>query len=144
MLRKEGMAMPEGTKKSVYSVCVMCTVRCPIEVEVENGAIKHIWGNPHILGGRFLCPRGAAGKVFESDDERLQQPMIRDGKRGGFSRLQQSQAQDPVFQAHQSDPRLVRESPAGDQKPCGFDSAGVEPTLTTKEVRNDRHNTAAQ
>jgi thiosulfate reductase/polysulfide reductase chain A len=60
----------------------MCTVRCPIEVEVENGAVKHIWGNPHLLGGRFLCPRGAAGKVFESDTERLQHPMIRDGKRG--------------------------------------------------------------
>lgn len=34
--------MPEGSQKSVYSVCVMCTVRCPIEVEVENGAVKHI------------------------------------------------------------------------------------------------------
>lgn len=68
--------------QKVYSVCAMCTVRCPIEVEVENGAVKHIWGNPHLLGGRFLCPRGAAGKVFESDAERLQSPMIRDGDRG--------------------------------------------------------------
>jgi len=74
--------MSETIKKSVYSVCAMCTVRCPIEVEVENGRIRHIWGNPHILGGRYLCPRGAAGKVFENDDERLQQPMIREGKKG--------------------------------------------------------------
>ena len=64
--------MTEDTNRTVYSVCAMCTVRCPIEVEVENNRIKHIWGNPHILGGRFLCPRGAAGKVFENDDERLQ------------------------------------------------------------------------
>ncbi|MBI4965848.1 MAG: molybdopterin-dependent oxidoreductase [Desulfomonile tiedjei] len=74
--------MPEGTKKSVYSVCSMCTVRCPIEVEVENGAVRHIWGNPHLLGGHYLCPRGAAGKVFQNDTERLQHPMIRDGERG--------------------------------------------------------------
>lgn len=74
--------MAEESTKRVYSVCCMCTVRCPIEVEVENGAVKHIWGNPHLLGGRFLCPRGAAGKVFENDSERLQYPMIRDGERG--------------------------------------------------------------
>jgi thiosulfate reductase / polysulfide reductase chain A len=74
--------MSETIKKSVYSVCTMCTVRCPIEVEVENGAVKHIWGNPHVLGGRCLCPRGAAGKAFENDTERLQHPMIRDGERG--------------------------------------------------------------
>jgi thiosulfate reductase / polysulfide reductase chain A len=74
--------MSETTHKTVYSVCCMCTVRCPIEVEVENGAVKHIWGNHHLLGGRYLCPRGAAGKAFENDTERLQHPMIRDGARG--------------------------------------------------------------
>ncbi len=74
--------MSETSKKIVYSVCSMCTVRCPIEVEVENGAVKHIWGNPHVLGGRYLCPRGAAGKAFVNDLERLQGPMIRDGERG--------------------------------------------------------------
>ncbi len=74
--------MTEGLTKRVYSVCTMCTVRCPIEVEVENDAIKHIWGNPHLFGGRYLCPRGAAGKAFENDHERLQHPMIREGERG--------------------------------------------------------------
>ncbi len=74
------MTKPE--KKVVYSVCNMCTVRCPIEVEVENGEVKHIWGNHHVMGGRFLCPRGAAGKAFQNDSERLQYPMLRDGERG--------------------------------------------------------------
>ncbi len=60
----------------------MCTVRCPIMVEVEDGAVRHIWGNPHVFGGQQLCPRGAAGKAFEYDDERPQYPMIRDGERG--------------------------------------------------------------
>ncbi len=74
--------MSERNKQTVYSVCAMCTVRCPIEVEVENGEVKHIWGNPHLLGGRYLCPRGAAGKVFQSDSERIRHPMIRNGERG--------------------------------------------------------------
>lgn len=74
--------MSETQKKIVYSVCCMCTVRCPIEIEVENDKVRKIWGNPNILGGRFLCPRGAAGKAFENDSERLQHPMIRDGERG--------------------------------------------------------------
>lgn len=74
--------MADNTKQIVYSICAMCTVRCPIEVEVENGEVKHIWGNPHLLGGRYLCPRGAAGKVFQNDAERVQNPMIREGERG--------------------------------------------------------------
>jgi thiosulfate reductase/polysulfide reductase chain A len=74
--------MTESVKKTVYSVCAMCTVRCPIEIEVENNQVKKIWGNPHVLGGRYLCPRGAAGKVFENDTERLQHPMMRVGERG--------------------------------------------------------------
>lgn len=69
-------------RKIVYSLCCMCTGRCPIMVEVENGLIKHIWGNPHVFGAKSLCPRGAAGVAFEYDNERPQYPMIRDGERG--------------------------------------------------------------
>ncbi|MFN3567502.1 MAG: molybdopterin-dependent oxidoreductase [Caldimicrobium sp.] len=69
-------------KKVVYSLCCMCSGRCPIMVEVENGIIKHIWGNPHVFGAKSLCPRGAAGVAFEYDNERPQYPMIRDGDRG--------------------------------------------------------------
>jgi len=51
-------------------------------VEVKNNKVHHVWGNPHSLGGKYLCPRGAAGKTFEYDDERPQFPMLRDGERG--------------------------------------------------------------
>jgi len=71
-----------ATREKVFSVCATCSVRCPIEVEVADGAIKHIWGNPHLLGGRFLCPRGAAQKATQADTERVRCPMIRDGERG--------------------------------------------------------------
>ncbi len=68
--------------KTVYSICGMCTVRCPISVEVDSGEVRHIWGNPHALGGRQLCPRGAAGVTFQNDRERPLCPVIRDGERG--------------------------------------------------------------
>lgn len=69
--------------KTVYSVCGMCPVRCPIEVDVENGECRFIQGNrqvPSIRGA--LCTRGAAGIPFVRDDERPQFPMLRTGERG--------------------------------------------------------------
>jgi len=68
-------------KKTVYSICGMCTVRCPIRVEVEDGEITWIEGNPHLLDSA-LCARGSAGMALLSDDERPRQPLIREGGRG--------------------------------------------------------------
>ena len=68
-------------KKTVWSMCGMCSVRCPIKVEVEDGDVKWIEGNPHILKGS-LCAKGSAGIVLQKDSERPQQPLIRSGGRG--------------------------------------------------------------
>jgi len=70
-------------KESVYSICGMCTVRCPIKVDVEEGVVKWIEGNPNDPGmaGR-LCAKGSAGLAMLYDYERPQHPMIREGKRG--------------------------------------------------------------
>ena len=71
------------TKRQVYSVCGMCTVRCPIKVEEENGQVKFIQGNPHLGGiNGALCARGAAGGALIKDSERPRKPMIRIGERG--------------------------------------------------------------
>jgi len=61
----------------------MCTVRCPIRVEVEDGVVRWIEGNPHDPGmaGR-LCAKGSAGIAMEYDYERPSYPMIREGARG--------------------------------------------------------------
>ena len=69
-------------KKSVFSICGMCTVRCPIRVEVEDDVATWIEGNPHILGGS-LCGKGSAGLAFHYQEYRPQGPMIRQGLRGG-------------------------------------------------------------
>jgi len=62
----------------VYSLCFMCTVRCPIRVLVENDDVKWIEGNPHVPGIEGpLCAKGSAGLALLHDDERPQHPMIR-------------------------------------------------------------------
>src|SRR5512146_2082892 len=69
--------------KEVFSICFMCTVRCPIRVLVENGDVKWIEGNPHAAGIEgALCAKGSAGLALLHDTERPQYPMIRVGERG--------------------------------------------------------------
>jgi thiosulfate reductase/polysulfide reductase chain A len=69
--------------KTVYSLCFMCSVRCPIKVTVKDGQVTWIEGNPHVPGMEgSLCPKGAAGISFLYDSQRVQSPMIREGKRG--------------------------------------------------------------
>lgn len=70
-------------EKEVYSLCFMCSIRCPIRVLVKDGQVTWIEGNPHIAGMEgSLCPRGAAGISLLNDSQRVQSPLIREGKRG--------------------------------------------------------------
>ncbi len=71
-------------RRTVYSMCGMCAVRCPIEVTVEDGRVVWLQGNPHDKAiGASLCAKGSAGLAFEFDDQRPQTPLIRIGARGG-------------------------------------------------------------
>jgi len=71
-------------RRTVYSMCGMCAVRCPMEVTVEDGRVVWLQGNPHDEAiGTSLCAKGAAGLYLELDDERPQSPLIRTGPRGG-------------------------------------------------------------
>ena len=64
-------------------MCGMCAVRCPIRIEVQNGSVTWIEGNPYVPGIEgALCSKGSAGIAFEYDSERPQYPMIRTGERG--------------------------------------------------------------
>jgi len=52
-------------------------------VEVENGQVAFIQGNPHVPAMKnAVCPRGAAGTALINDNERPQTPLIREGARG--------------------------------------------------------------
>ncbi|MGQ9920491.1 MAG: molybdopterin-dependent oxidoreductase [Desulfobacca sp.] len=69
--------------QEVYSICFMCTVRCPIRVLVENDDVTWIEGNPHVPGiDGAMCAKGSAGLALLHDTERPQYPMIRTGDRG--------------------------------------------------------------
>lgn len=71
------------TTQQVYSVCGMCTVRCPIIAEVKNDDVQLLQGNPHVPAMKgTICPKGAAGIALLHDNERIQGPLIREGKRG--------------------------------------------------------------
>ena len=73
-------------EKEVYSLCFMCSIRCPIKVKVKDGQVTWIEGNPHVAGMEgSLCPRGAAGTSLLYDRQRVQSPMIRSGDRGSGS-----------------------------------------------------------
>jgi thiosulfate reductase/polysulfide reductase chain A len=56
----------------------MCSVRCPIEVTVEDGRAVWLQGNSHDAAiGTSLCAKGAAGLALEyGDDQRPQTPLI--------------------------------------------------------------------
>jgi len=70
-------------EQEVYSLCFMCSVRCPIKVLAKDGQVRWIEGNPHVAGMEgSLCPRGAAGTSLLYDQQRVQTPLIRVGKRG--------------------------------------------------------------
>jgi thiosulfate reductase / polysulfide reductase chain A len=72
-----------NVSKTFYSLCFMCSIRCPIEVRVANGQVQWVQGNPHVPGIEgSLCPKGAAGAALLYDHQRLQSPLIRDGERG--------------------------------------------------------------
>lgn len=68
---------------AVYSLCFMCSIRCPIKVFEKDGQVKWIEGNPHVPGMEgSICPRGAAGTSLLYDTQRVKSPMIRVGERG--------------------------------------------------------------
>ncbi len=70
-------------QNETYSLCFMCSDRCPIRVFTENGQVKWIEGNPYVPGMEgSVCARGAASTALLYDTERLQTPLIRTGPRG--------------------------------------------------------------
>ena len=60
----------------------MCTVRCPIQVDVQDGKAIRVQGNEFSPLKKGLCARGAAGIALEQDPEKPQTPLIRVGERG--------------------------------------------------------------
>jgi len=70
-------------REYVFSMCGMCATRCPIKVELSNGLVTWLEGNPYVAGMEgALCAKGSAGIGLLNDMERPLQPLIREGSRG--------------------------------------------------------------
>lgn len=41
--------------KEVYSLCFMCSIRCPIKVTVKDGHVEWIEGNPNVEALKAAC-----------------------------------------------------------------------------------------
>jgi thiosulfate reductase / polysulfide reductase chain A len=68
----------------IPSVCEQCFWRCGIIANVEDGTLVSIEGNPlHPNNRGKICARGNAGVSLLYETDRLKNPMIRKGERGG-------------------------------------------------------------
>jgi thiosulfate reductase/polysulfide reductase chain A len=68
----------------VATNCELCFWKCGILAHVKDGRVTKLQGNPKDpLSRGHLCPRGAGGTGLLYDPDRLKQPMVRVGSRGG-------------------------------------------------------------
>ncbi|MBI5593703.1 MAG: hypothetical protein HY881_24890 [Deltaproteobacteria bacterium] len=65
----------------VFSLCFMCSIRCPIKVSVESGQVKWIEGNPHV-SKTFMKAIDSPTCCFDKGlSDNVIQEMIRQGWR---------------------------------------------------------------
>ncbi len=63
--------------------CCHCDCQCGLLVDVQDGRLANIRGNPdHIVSRGYICPRGKAAIEYFYHPARLQYPMKRAGERG--------------------------------------------------------------
>jgi thiosulfate reductase / polysulfide reductase chain A len=68
----------------IPTMCEMCVWRCGLLAKVQNGRVVKLEGNPdnpHSTGK--LCARGQSGLMTTYDRDRVLNPLIRVGPRGG-------------------------------------------------------------
>jgi thiosulfate reductase / polysulfide reductase chain A len=85
----------------IPTLCEMCVWRCGLLAKVQNGRVVKLEGNPdnpHSTGK--LCARGQSGLMTTYDRDRVLNPLIRVGPRGGgqFRRATWDEALDLVAQ----------------------------------------------
>lgn len=64
--------------EKVKTICPYCGTGCTIDLNVKDGKIIGVTGNPEgEVNGRFLCVKGRFGYEFIQSDERLKTPLIK-------------------------------------------------------------------
>src|SRR4051794_3768866 len=68
--------------ETVYRQCTLCEAHCGIAVEVEDGRVRRITGDPDdVLSRGYICPKAAALADLHEDPDRLRRPVKRVGGR---------------------------------------------------------------
>jgi len=62
-----------------YSICPLCEATCGLELQVREGEVRRVAGDPEdVFSGGFICPKGAAIGQLHTDPDRLRAPLIRE------------------------------------------------------------------
>jgi formate dehydrogenase major subunit len=70
----------EGADLEVDSCCPFCQVRCTTKVQVKNGRVVDVYGNPdNFWTGGAMCPKGKSIVDLTYNPNRVLFPLIREG-----------------------------------------------------------------
>lgn len=70
----------EGVDREVDSCCQFCQVRCTTKVQVKDGRVVDVYGNPdNFWTGGAMCPKGKSMVELTYSPHRILHPMIRNG-----------------------------------------------------------------
>ena len=74
---------PKNWDEVKTTTCYMCACRCGIRVQLKDGRVTYIDGNPdHPVNKGVICGKGAAGIMQHYSPGRLSKPLLRVGERG--------------------------------------------------------------
>ena len=72
--------METGATGTVFRQCTLCEAHCGIAVDVEDGRVVRIAGDPDdVMSHGYICPKGAALADIHADPDRLRRPVKRVG-----------------------------------------------------------------
>jgi anaerobic selenocysteine-containing dehydrogenase len=89
-------ALPaEHVDREVDSCCQFCQVRCTTKVQVKDGRVVNVYGNPdNFWTGGAMCPKGKSMVELTYSPHRLLYPLIREGSK--WKRISYQQGLDLV------------------------------------------------
>ncbi len=69
------------SEKTYYRTCPLCEATCGLSITCEDRKVVDVRGDSedHFSEG-YICPKGTAIGDFDSDPDRIQTPLIREGK----------------------------------------------------------------
>ena len=77
----------------VHKTCNLCEAMCGLRIEVEDGRVGRIEGDPDdVLSHGALCPKAVALKEIQEDPDRLTRPLIRRRKGSPFEEVSWEEA----------------------------------------------------